>query len=661
MKFAIPEYVSRSLSALENAGFESYVVGGCVRDALLGFEPNDWDISTAADPEQVRRVFSEERIIETGLRHGTVTLLTDGGPLEITSFRCEETYSDGRRPDSVSFVRDVHEDLRRRDFTINAMAYSPARGLLDDYGGREDLSAGKLRCVGNADRRLTEDALRILRALRFCARYGLTAVPDTDAALRRNRFCLKRISSERIFSELKEILTAPGAGSVMLTYPEIFFSVFPEMEPMLGFDQHRPDAHPYDVWEHTARAVDAGIADTRIRLALFFHDCGKPTAFSLDPNDGRGLFYSHPEIGARMADVMLHRMKSDRATRETVTALVANHSIPGGQGKKALRRLIRRTGADTARLLFAVRRADASAHTPETAQRLIASLDRQEILMQEILMENSCLTVRDLAVNGNDLISMGLRPGPVIGMVLGTLLEEVTDDMLPNERDFLLRRAGEIIRRINDMNSVNIRWLGHSCFRLGYRARSLVIDPYADGSVYGLGNIRESADAVFCSHDHSDHNAAENVILSGQGMPEGFSVESIEVPHDHHNGEKRGMNFIRIFSFGGLRVVHMGDTGCVPGEEVLSKLRGCDAMLIPIGGFFTIDAGEALQIVRAVSPRCVVPMHYRTGDFGFGVLADPEAFIDGYAGPVTQLDSPSFDLTSASPAGLLILRPAMFP
>ena len=661
MKLAIPEYASRSLSALENAGFESYVVGGCVRDALLGLKPHDWDIATAADPEQVMQVFSGKRVIETGLRHGTVTLLTDSGPLEITSFRCEETYSDGRRPDSVSFVRDVHEDLRRRDFTINAMAYSPTRGFLDDFGGREDLTAGRLRCVGDADRRLTEDALRILRALRFCARYGLTADPDTDAALRRNRFCLKRISSERVFSELKGILMAPGAGNVMLTFPEIFFSVFPEMEPMFGFDQHRPDAHPYDVWEHTARAVDSGPSAVEVRLALFFHDCGKPAAFSFDPDGGKGHFFKHAEISARMADVMLRRMKSDRATRETVTALVANHSIPEDQGKKALRRLIRRMGPDTVRLLFALRRADASAHTPEMALRLITSLDRQEILLEGILAEDSCLTVRDLAVNGNDLISIGLRPGPAVGMVLNALLEEITDDMLPNERDLLLRRADEIIRRNEIMNSVNIRWLGHSCFRLGYGDWSLVIDPYADGSVSGLDNIRESADAVFCSHDHSDHNAVENVVLSGCSVPEGFSLESIEVPHDHHDGEKRGMNFIRVFSFGGIRIVHMGDTGCVPGEDILSRLRGCDAMLIPIGGFFTIDSGEALRIVRAASPRCTVPMHYRTRDFGFGVLSEPEGFIDGYEGPVTRLDSPSFDLTSASPAGLMILRPAMLP
>ena len=258
MTLNIPEYAALALDRLEAAGYESYVVGGCVRDALLGRTPHDWDITTSsAAPEEVEAVFRGCRVLETGIKHGTVTLMTDGGPLEITAFRSEGDYSDGRRPDSVVFVRDIHEDLLRRDFTVNAMAYSPRRGLRDDFGGREDLSGRVLRCVGRADDRLREDALRILRALRFCARYGLAAEQETDAALRRNRARLGNVSAERIFSELKGILTAPGAGTMMLSYPEIFFTVFPEMEPMLGFDQHRPDAHIYDVWEHTAHAVDA--------------------------------------------------------------------------------------------------------------------------------------------------------------------------------------------------------------------------------------------------------------------------------------------------------------------------------------------------------------------------------------------------------------------
>lgn len=209
------------------------------------------------------------------------------------------------------------------------------------------------------------------------------------------------------------------------------------------------------------------------------------------------------------------------------------------------------------------------------------------------------------------------------------------------------------------MNTVKICWLGHSCFRMEFGDWSLVIDPYADGSVDGLGSIRQSADAVFCSHSHSDHSAAENVTLSGRPAPEDFTVETVEVAHDHHGGEKRGMNKIHIFTFGQRRIVHMGDTGSVPGEEVLKKLRGCDLLLIPIGGFFTIDGAEAMEIVRAAHPRAVIPMHYRTEAFGFGILATPDAFVRDFAGPVTELDGSALSLTDAGPSGLILLRPAM--
>lgn len=444
MTIQVPEFAADALSALESAGYESYVVGGCVRDAVLGIEPHDWDVTTAASPAQVKTVFSGRRVLETGLKHGTVTLLTGGGPLEITSFRTEGPYSDARRPDSVVFVRDVHEDLLRRDFTINAMAYSPLRGLRDDFGGMADLSAKRLRCVGRADDRLTEDALRILRALRFASRFGLTIVPETDAALRRHRDLLSRISAERIFVELKGILTGPGAGKMMLSYPEIFFTILPDLAQMYDFDQHRPDAHPYDVWEHTAHALDAAPPDPVVRLAVFFHDCGKPATFSADPADGKGHFYGHPKVGAKMTDAMLRRLKCDNATRNLVTALVEHHELPAGTGKKALRRLLRRLGAEPMRQLFSVCRADACAHTPELAERLAASLDSAERQLEEILTGGGCISLRDLAVDGSDLLALGITPGPEVGRILNTLLEEATDELLPNERESLLRRAAEI-------------------------------------------------------------------------------------------------------------------------------------------------------------------------------------------------------------------------
>ena len=263
----LPEDAARALEKLESAGWESYAVGGCVRDSLLGIEPHDWDLCTAAPPEAMKKVFAGERVIETGLKHGTLTLLAPSGPLEITTFRTESGYSDCRHPDRVSFVRDIHADLARRDFTVNAMAYSPVRGLRDDFGGREDLRNGVLRCVGDPGERFREDALRILRALRFAARFGLTIEEKTAAALRENRELLRNISPERIFSELKGILCARGAGEMLLAFPEVFFVILPELAPMRGFDTRRPQNHCWDVWGHTAHAVDA-IAPESVKVVV---------------------------------------------------------------------------------------------------------------------------------------------------------------------------------------------------------------------------------------------------------------------------------------------------------------------------------------------------------------------------------------------------------
>ncbi|MBR6115317.1 MAG: HD domain-containing protein [Oscillospiraceae bacterium] len=450
MTIAIPPCAAGILEALEAAGYESYAVGGCVRDAMLGLTPHDWDVCTAARPDQIEAVFAGKRVIATGIAHGTVTVLFDGCPVEITTFRSDGEYSDGRRPDGVTFVDDVHEDLLRRDFTVNAMAYSPTRGLRDDFGGQEDLSARRLRCVGCADDRLREDSLRILRGLRFAARYGLAADPETDRSLRENRRLLSNVSAERIFAELKGILTAPGAGAVMLAYPEIFFAVFPEMAPMLGFDQHLPGVHQYDVWGHTACAVDAAPPDTAVRLTMFFHDCGKPATFFLDPETGRGRFYGHPEAGAETADALLRRLRSDNALRETVTELIRCHSHHAGQTRKALRRLLSRLGEERMRLLFSVWRADAAAHTPQTFQKRLPLIEQEERVFEELLSEGSCRSVRDLAVGGRDLLALGAAPGPALGAVLQSLLDEVMDEQLPNERDALLRRAEQLMATAAD-------------------------------------------------------------------------------------------------------------------------------------------------------------------------------------------------------------------
>ena len=444
MDIRIPAGVGRVLEALEAAGWESYVVGGCVRDSLLGRTPHDWDVCTAAPPEAVEAVFAAERVLETGLKHGTVTLLTEEGPLEITTFRTEGRYSDGRHPDAVTFVDDVHEDLLRRDFTVNAMAWSPRRGLRDDFGGREDLDRGLIRCVGSADDRLREDALRILRALRFAARYGFAIEPATADALRRNRTLLDNVSRERIFSELKGILCGAGAGDMLLAFPEVIFAAVPELSPMEGFDQHMPQHHPWDVWGHTARAVAAAPADELLRLTMLFHDSGKPETFTLDPETGRGRFYGHPEAGARIADAALRRLRCDNAARETVTALVLDHDFRSNGSRRAVKRLLARLGEENCRRLYFVTLADAAAHTPETGKRMIARAEETRAMVEELLREESCVSLDRLAVGGRDVVALGVAPGPAVGRILSALLEEVMDERIPNERPALLRRAEEI-------------------------------------------------------------------------------------------------------------------------------------------------------------------------------------------------------------------------
>ena len=439
-----PAGVGQALAVLEAAGWESWVVGGCVRDALLGRTPHDWDVTTAAPPEAVMAAFAGQRVLETGLKHGTVTLLTGDGPVEITTFRADGDYGDGRHPDSVAFVTDLHEDLKRRDFTVNAMAWSPTRGLRDDFGGCRDLAERIIRCVGDPEERFTEDALRILRALRFAARYGFAVEEDTARALRELRERLKLVSMERIFAELKGILIAPGAGEILRTFPEVFFVVFPEMEPMLGFDQRRPHAHHLDVWGHTALAVESSPPDELVRLTMFFHDCGKPSVFSLDPETGLGRFLDHPKAGAELADVLLRRLRCDNDTRRRVTELIRNHQMLDGHSRRVIRRLLAQLGEEDMHRLLEVLRADARAHTPETCAKRLARADEDERLLEELLAENACLHVKDLKISGADLQNLGISPGPEMGRILNALLEEVMDETLPNRRDDLLRRAAEM-------------------------------------------------------------------------------------------------------------------------------------------------------------------------------------------------------------------------
>ncbi|MBR5330682.1 MAG: CCA tRNA nucleotidyltransferase [Akkermansia sp.] len=441
----IPTHALTVVERLERYGYEAYVVGGCVRDSLLGRSPKDWDVCTNALPEEVLRVFKRFHVIKTGLQHGTVTVMVDKQPVEVTTFRIDGDYSDNRHPDSVNFVSRVEEDLARRDFTINAMAYSPARGLVDAFDGQADLKAGIIRCVGEPDARFNEDGLRILRALRFAARYNFGIETETAFSIHRNRHLLENVSVERIFTELKGILVGDGVLGMMQAFPDVFSIIIPELAPTIGFDQHNPH-HCYDVWTHTAHAVQSAPAEEAIRLALLLHDIAKPATFTRG-DDGKGHFYDHGTKGADMARSILRHLKSDTATLENVVTLVREHDNTLPTTAPGMRRCIGRLGLNTLNQLLAIKQADMDAQSTHERPQKQATLRDARLLLEDVLEGTPAYSVSDLALAGRDLIAMGLKPGPAMGCILKTLLTEVQDEILPNTREALESRATELIKQ----------------------------------------------------------------------------------------------------------------------------------------------------------------------------------------------------------------------
>ena len=435
----IPSYARSVVDKLERFGFEAYVVGGCVRDSLLGLTPKDWDVCTNATPQEVLRVFRNQPVIKTGLKHGTVTVMVNREPVEVTTFRIDGEYSDNRHPDRVIFVSRVEEDLARRDFTINAMAYNPGRGLVDAFGGQEDLAAGLIRCVGEPDDRFNEDGLRIMRALRFAARYDFGIESETAFSIRRNRHLLENVSVERIYKELKGILVGKGVLSMLLAFPDVMSVIIPELAPGIGFEQHTP-YHRYDVWTHTAHAVQAAPADETLRLAMLLHDVAKPACFTRG-EDGIGHFYGHPDKGADMARAILNRLKSDNATLNRVVTLVKEHDNTFPTTRAGMRRFVGRLGEDVVEQLFAVKRADHAAQSDFMQKEKAAVLREAALLIDELMAEEHAFTIKDLHINGRTLMDMGVPAGPEVGRILKTLLDEVQEDTLPNTPQALEARA----------------------------------------------------------------------------------------------------------------------------------------------------------------------------------------------------------------------------
>ncbi len=429
----LPQYVTDCIQALEAAGFAAYCVGGCVRDDCLGLQPADFDLCTSALPEQTEAVFSDKQLVLAGKKHGTVGVVTGGAVVEITTFRTEGAYKDNRHPDWVAFVPDVEADLARRDFTVNAMAWSPSRGFADPFGGRKDLKNKVLRAVGDPEQRFREDSLRILRGVRFAVRFGLTVEKTTMEAMVRQAPLMENLARERVFEELCKVLPLVTAED-LLRFAPILGEVLPPLKAEIGFQQHSPH-HAYDIFTHTAHVVETVPGDLSLRWAALLHDIGKVPTFTLDEN-GRGHFYGHAGTGAEMADNLLRQLKAPNQLREQVVTLISHHMTKLPTDKKLLRRWLGRLGWDTLDALLLLQEADmGSKGTGKPAE--MVQFPQLRTLLEEIKQEDVCLSLRDLAVNGHDLMALGIR-GKAIGQALNHLLEQVLDENLPNDRNALL-------------------------------------------------------------------------------------------------------------------------------------------------------------------------------------------------------------------------------
>ena len=434
----MPSAVDKIIKKLEESGYEAYAVGGCVRDSVMDKEPSDWDICTSSLPEETLECLGAENIIKNGLKHGTVTVRIEEENYEITTFRTDGEYLDNRHPESVTFVRSLKEDLARRDFTMNALAYSKNRGLQDYFDGLTDIQKGIIRCVGSPDRRFGEDALRILRALRFASVLGFEIEKKTAKSIHKNAYLLKNISVERIMSEFVRILCGKNVEKVLLEYADVVGEILPEVRKMTGFEQHNPH-HVYDVWTHTVKGIAAVKPTKTLRLAALFHDMGKPSAFKMDEK-GVGHFKGHPEISEKIAERELKRLKSDNKTLKDVCKLVKYHDVRP-YVNKSVRRYIANVGMDMFEDMLDLKRADTKAQNPVYLEETLKYIDFLEEMYRTEKEKNNDFTLKTLKINGEDLKKMGFSDGRAIGYCLNSLLLQVIDGEMENNREILLEYA----------------------------------------------------------------------------------------------------------------------------------------------------------------------------------------------------------------------------
>ncbi len=442
MTMDMPKNVDTAINLLQSAGFEAYAVGGCVRDSLLGKTPNDWDITTSAKPEDMKSVFAEFHCIDTGIKHGTVTVVIDGEPLEITTFRLDGEYEDNRHPKSVTFTSNLGADLGRRDFTVNAMAYSKMTGTVDLFGGQNDLKNKIIRCVGDPDRRFNEDALRILRALRFASALDFEIEEKTAQSLLKNRALLGNISEERIAKELLKLVCGKGAKRILTDFAPVLFEILPELQPMYKNSHDNPH-HCYDIYEHTLIAVESIDPEPTLRFAMLLHDCGKPAVKKFDEN-GVAHFYGHQRISAEISAQILARLKVSNKFRDEILFLVSNHDRwELYENTEKMPRYLSKFGLDGVLNLLKVMRADVLAQSPEYRYRLDQIADAEETA-KNLAAQKPCLSLSELQINGRTLMDIGIPQGRKLGAVLAQLLDEVIDGVTKNTQEALTTRAREI-------------------------------------------------------------------------------------------------------------------------------------------------------------------------------------------------------------------------
>ena len=445
MEILLPRPVEGIFEKLERAGYCAVVVGGCVRDSLMEKTPHDWDMATSATPEEMKEALSGIRLLETGIRHGTLTALADGMQVEITTFRKDGSYGDGRHPDTVTFSRRLEDDLARRDFTVNAMAYSAKTGVADLFCGQEDLKNQVLRCVGEPEKRFCEDALRIARAMRFSAVLGFSIEAKTARAMVSLRERLSLVAVERIWQEWRKLLCGPRAASVLREFAPIACQIIPELKACMSCNQHNPH-HFGNVWEHTLTALENSKAELPVRLAVLLHDIGKPGCFSLDEN-GIGHFYGHAAESSRMADEICRRLRMDNAIRTRAATLIRYHDGPIIGNEKLLRRRLRQLGEEAFFQLLEVQKADTMGLAEPYRSERLPLLEETQQKAHKILEEGACFSMKQLAVSGRELLAAGIEPGPEIGRLLRRMLEAVSEGEIDNNLEDLLNFAQQIRKK----------------------------------------------------------------------------------------------------------------------------------------------------------------------------------------------------------------------